>query len=707
MSTLPFAHLHCHSHYSLLDGAGTIRGLLERAKALRMTALALTDHGNLHGAIKFYQAAKELGINPILGLEAYIAPGSRFFKESAGSSKDANFHLTLLARNRDGFRNLVKLSSAAFLEGFYFKPRIDKELLAAHKEGLICLSGCVSSELSRTILAGGEANMEKAAEIAAWFQKLFGNDYYIELQNNNLESQRVAMQGAIQIANRLGIPMVATSDVHYIHREDAEAQDILLCVNTGKFRTDTNRMRMDSNEFYLRSAEEMYAAFPGLDDALRRTQEIADSVEIELAVGQAAFPGFCGAGGQDLGGVPPRTLFGGAKQRYANRPDRCADGQLSDEVMARLDRELEVINKLGFSNYFLIVWDFVRFARQTGHSGHGPRLGRRLAGFLRLAPQPRLSAGVRPAVRAFLGREPPRGARYRHRLLPAAPQRGDPIREGQVRRGERGADRHVRHAGGSGGDPRRGPRPGPAHPTGRRHRGDGARGTRHHAGKGPGKKRRSPEGPRHRRRGPQAVGSGPGHRGPGAERRHPCRRRGDRRPAADRLRPPATRAGQEGSHYPVGDGRRGTGRPAENGFSRPAEPHHSFQSGRADRADHRPEDRPVPVSARRPGDVRPALPRRDEGRVPVGERRHPRPVAADEARPLPRRHRHQRPVSPRAAGRRHGRRLHPGEARPQAGRVQAPGDEGNPGRDPRRDGLPGAGDADPQPPGRHPTGQRL
>ena len=262
MSTLPFAHLHCHSHYSLLDGAGTIRGLLERAKALRMNALALTDHGNLHGAVKFYQTAKELGINPILGLEAYIAPGSRFHKESAGSSKEANFHLTLLARNAAGFRNLVKLSSAAFLEGFYFKPRIDKELLAAHREGLICLSGCVSSELSRTLLAGGEANMEKALAIAAWYRELFGDDYYIEIQNNGLQSQQAAMEGAVQVARRLGIPLVATSDVHYVHREDAEAQDILLCVNTGKFRTDTNRMRMETNEFFLRARRRCTRRFP-------------------------------------------------------------------------------------------------------------------------------------------------------------------------------------------------------------------------------------------------------------------------------------------------------------------------------------------------------------------------------------------------------------------------------------------------------------
>ena len=365
VSTLPFAHLHCHSHYSLLDGAGTIPGLLERAKALQMTALALTDHGNLHGAIQFYQTAKKLDINPIIGLEAYVAPGSRFRKD-AGSSKEASFHLTLLARNRVGFRNLVRLTSASYLQGFYFKPRIDKELLAEHREGLICLSGCVSSELNRTVLSGGEANMAKAMEIAGWFQKLFGEDYYIELQNNHLEVQRQAMLGAIEVANRVGVPLVATSDVHYIHREDAEAQDILLCVNTGKFRTDTNRMRMDSNEFYLRSAEDMYAAFPGLDDALRRTQQIADSVDIELELGKRHFPVYPVPEGETSEQFLQELCLAGLKQRYANRPDRCIDGQLSDEVMARLDRELAVINKLGFSNYFLIVWDFVRFAREQG-----------------------------------------------------------------------------------------------------------------------------------------------------------------------------------------------------------------------------------------------------------------------------------------------------------------------------------------------------
>jgi len=365
VSTLPFVHLHCHSHYSLLDGAGSIDGLLERAKALRMNALALTDHGNLHGAVEFYQRAKKLSINPILGLEAYIAPGSRLNKEAAGM-KEASHHLTLLAQNRSGFQNLLKLSSAAFLEGFYFKPRIDKQLLEAHHEGLICLSGCVSGELSRTLIGGGDANMKKAMEVAAWFHNLFGDRYFIEIQNNNLEVQQVAMEGAVELAGRMGLPLVATSDVHYVHRDDAEAQDILLCVNTGKFRTDANRMRMGSNEFHLRSAEEMYAAFPGQEEALARSQQIADGVDIQLDLGRRHFPVFTAPEGKASEDYLRELCLEGLKQRYANNPHRCADGRLSEEVISRLDRELDVINKLGFPNYFLIVWDFVRFARGRG-----------------------------------------------------------------------------------------------------------------------------------------------------------------------------------------------------------------------------------------------------------------------------------------------------------------------------------------------------
>ncbi len=370
MSSQSFAHLHCHSHYSLLDGAGKISGLLKRTKELGMNALALTDHGNLHGALEFYKAAKEMGVNPILGIEAYIAPSSRLYKQDASGSKEASYHITLLAKDRTGFQNLLKLSSKAFLEGFYFRPRIDKEILEQHSEGLICLSGCVSSELNRGLLIGGSAGMQKAREAAAWYHKTFGDRYFIEIQYNGLEQQKIAMEGAIDLANQMGLPLVATSDVHYVLREDAEAQDILLCVNTGKFRTDTNRMRMETNEFYLRSPEEMYGVFSGREEAVKRSQEIADAVHIDLELGKRHFPVYNPPDEKTSEDYLRELVLSGLKDRYAGNPERLVGapaervGELSEEVMARVERELYVINKLGFANYFLIVWDFVRFARQ-------------------------------------------------------------------------------------------------------------------------------------------------------------------------------------------------------------------------------------------------------------------------------------------------------------------------------------------------------
>ena len=291
--TQNFVHLHCHSHYSLLDGASSIDKLVERTKQHGMNALALTDHGNLHGALEFYRKAKDGGINPILGYEAYIAPKSRFEKD-AGSMKEASFHLTLLAQNRTGFRNLVKLASMASLEGFYFKPRIDKELLEAHSEGLICLSGCASSEFMRALLRGhgSEKHLEEALEVAKWFQRVFGDRYYIEIMNNGADIQLKALEAAVAVARQLGVPPVATCDAHYVDREDAESQDVMLCINTGKFRTDVNRMRMDGDQYYLRAPQEMYAAFPGLEDAVARSQEIADRVSIDLELGRRHFPTF-------------------------------------------------------------------------------------------------------------------------------------------------------------------------------------------------------------------------------------------------------------------------------------------------------------------------------------------------------------------------------------------------------------------------------
>ncbi|WP_425617235.1 DNA polymerase III subunit alpha [Anatilimnocola sp. NA78] len=363
-----FVHLHCHSHYSLLDGASPIPKLIQRAKDHGMNSLALTDHGNLHGALEFYNKAKAKGINPILGYEAYIAPGSRFDKKDASNSKEASYHLTLLAQNRVGFKNLIKLASAAMLEGFYYKPRIDKEILAAHSEGIICLSGCVSSEFSNAILRGGDGDdaFKAAMETAAWFSKLFGDRYYIEIMNNGVDIQRIQLEGAVEIAKRMGLPLVATSDAHYVDRDDAEAQDVMLCVNTGRFRTDTNRMKMENDSFYLRSPEEMYQHFPGLEDAVARSQEIANSVCIDLELGKRHFPVYALPEGRSTAEYLRELCITGLKDRYSDDPEMLKDDVLADVVIARLDRELDVINKLGFPNYFLIVWDFVREARDKG-----------------------------------------------------------------------------------------------------------------------------------------------------------------------------------------------------------------------------------------------------------------------------------------------------------------------------------------------------
>ena len=366
----PFVHLHCHSHYSLLDGASPIKALVRRAKELGMNALALTDHGNLYGAIQFYEACRDQGINPILGYEAYVAPGSRFDRSGATSSKESSYHLTLLAQNRTGFKNLVKLSSRAFLEGFYHKPRIDRELLADHSAGIICLSGCVSGEFSRALLGGsGAATEEQIArgqEIAAWFQQVFGDRYFIEIQDNGLEIQRQAKEAAVEVARRMGLPLVATSDAHYINQEDAEAQDVLLCINTGKFRTDGNRMRMEGDQFFLRSPEQMYAALSDQTEALRRSQEIADSIHIDLELGQRHFPTFHPPENKSSRDYLRELCVTGLREQYAGELERWEGDDLSQEVYERLQRELAVIDKLGFSDYFLIVWDFVRFAVEKG-----------------------------------------------------------------------------------------------------------------------------------------------------------------------------------------------------------------------------------------------------------------------------------------------------------------------------------------------------
>ncbi len=362
-----FVHLHCHSHYSLLDGASSISKLIDRAKSHGMNALALTDHGNLHGALEFYQKAKAAGINPIVGYEAYVAPGSRFARGDASSSKEAAYHLTLLAKNRVGFQNLIKLASKASLEGFFFKPRIDTVLLAELNAGIFCCSGCGSSEFSRAILAGYDTSAAEHAAIktAQKFHKIFGDRYFIEIMNNDLPIQRQQLEGAVDIANKLGIPLVATSDAHYVDQGDAETQDVLLCINTGKFRTDVQRMKMEGDQFFLRSPQQMYDSFPGLESAVARSQEIADSVNIEIELGNRNFPRYTLPVKREPDEYLREICIEGLKDRYRGDDTMLLpSGELAQVVMDRLDRELGVIQRLGFANYFLIVWDFVRYARE-------------------------------------------------------------------------------------------------------------------------------------------------------------------------------------------------------------------------------------------------------------------------------------------------------------------------------------------------------
>jgi DNA polymerase-3 subunit alpha len=375
MSARSFVHLHCHSHYSLLDGASRIPELVEQAKELGMNAIALTDHGNLYGAIELYQECKSAGLNPIIGYEAYVAPGKRS-ERSAARRGDAAYHLTLLARNRTGFQNLIKMASVAFLEGYHYVPRIDKDLLEAHKEGIVCLSGCASGEFSELIL---KDQVDEAAELAQWYAKLFGAHFYVEIQNNGLEIQRRCAEGAIEVANRLGLPLVATSDAHYLCQTDSAAHDVLLCINTGKMRSDVNRMRYEGDQFYVRPPDEMYRLFPGHEDAVQRSQEIADGCHIDLDFKARHFPAFEPPGGKKPEEYLRELCLEGVRERYGENPPQT--------VLDRLEHELGIICRMGFASYFLIVSDFVRFAVENHipASARGSAVGALVSYVLRLS----------------------------------------------------------------------------------------------------------------------------------------------------------------------------------------------------------------------------------------------------------------------------------------------------------------------------------
>jgi DNA polymerase III subunit alpha len=356
-----FVHLHTHTEFSLLDGAARIGALFRRAGELGMPALAVTDHGVMFGALDFYEAGVAAGIRPIIGVEAYVAPSSRF-ERAPGESEEKYRHLTILARDERGYRNLLRLVTDAHLEGFYHRPRIDKELLAERAEGLIGLSGCLASEVSQLLLQG---QSRRAEEAVGTYREIFGPDgFFIEVQDHGLPEQRAILPTLIELSRSTGAPPVATNDLHYTDREDAKPHDVLLCIQQQKVQTDTNRLRFDSDHFYLKSPEEMRDVFRELPEACDTTLRIAEMCELELVYGDRSpeperfhVPRFEPPQGEGLDGYLRRLVEEGARDRY---------GETSPEIRERIDHELQVITSMGFSGYFLIVWDLIRFARENG-----------------------------------------------------------------------------------------------------------------------------------------------------------------------------------------------------------------------------------------------------------------------------------------------------------------------------------------------------
>ena len=346
-----FVHLHVHSEYSLLDGACRIKELAERAAELSMPALALTDHGVMYGAVDFYNAAKEAGIKPIIGCEVYVAPRSRFNKEM-GIDNDIS-HLVLLAKNAEGYGNLIKIVSAGFIDGFYYKPRVDKELLSKYSGGLIALSACIAGEIPKLILNG---NYDAAKKLALGYRDMFGEEnFYLEIQDHGIAEQKKVNAALCKISDETGIPLAATNDAHYLRREDAENHDVLLCIQTGKTVDDTDRLKFQTDEFYLKSGEEMEKLFAYAPEAIKNTLKIAEMCNVEFEFGKIKLPRYP-APGDSLEYLKELCEKGLAK-RYP---------EASEEIKKRLSYEISVISDMGFVDYFLIVWDYVNFAKSNG-----------------------------------------------------------------------------------------------------------------------------------------------------------------------------------------------------------------------------------------------------------------------------------------------------------------------------------------------------
>ena len=349
-----FVHLHIHSEFSLLDGANRIKDLPVRAKELGMDAIAITDHGVMFGAIDFYKACMANGVKPIIGCEVYVAPRDRSDKDPNIDSKYN--HLILLAKNNEGYKNLSKLVSLSWTEGFYYKPRIDKEILEKYHENLICCSACLAGEVNQAILKG---DMQEAEKVALWFKNLFGKDYYLEVQNNGVKEQVLVNQKLVELSRKLDIPLVATNDAHYLKREDAYNHEVLLCIQTGKRMTDDDRMKFETDELYVKSPEEMIEYFKNIPDAIENTVKIANECNVTFEFGHTILPNYdVPEGFETHYDYLEKLTEDGIVKRYGENP--------SQEIIERKDYELGVINKMGYVDYFLIVWDYINYAKSNG-----------------------------------------------------------------------------------------------------------------------------------------------------------------------------------------------------------------------------------------------------------------------------------------------------------------------------------------------------
>ncbi len=348
---MAFAHLHVHTEYSLLDGSNKIKEYVARVKELGMTAAAITDHGVMYGVIDFYKAAKEAGINPILGCEVYVAPGSRFDRERV-EGEDRYYHLVLLAENQTGYGNLMKIVSKGFVDGYYYRPRVDREILEQYHEGIIALSACLAGEIPKLLARGA---YEEAKEAALWHQEIFGaGNYFLELQDHGLMEQKSVNQQLLRLSQDTGIELVATNDVHYTYDQDVEPHDILLCIQTGKKLSDENRMRYEGGQYYVKSEEEMKSLFPYALQALENTQKIADRCRVEIEFGVTKLPKYDVPDGLSSWEYLNKLCYEGLKRRY---PENYG------ELEEKLKYELDVIRTMGYVDYFLIVWDFIHYAR--------------------------------------------------------------------------------------------------------------------------------------------------------------------------------------------------------------------------------------------------------------------------------------------------------------------------------------------------------